>query len=143
LITVKPSTSDRGDHFLLVDLRRQGKLDEDAVHARIGVELRHQRQQRLLRGSGGQAMLEARHPRLARRPAFRTHIDHARRILADEYHGKARRTPGGGFEGGHEAGDLRAQVRRERLAVDADRGHIAPCVISEAKIDGRMMLRRM
>ncbi len=53
---------DRGDHRLLVDLRRQRQLDEDAVDRVVGVEPRDQGEQLVLADvSAGRRVLEARH----------------------------------------------------------------------------------
>src|SRR6266852_6193014 len=59
--------------------------------------------------------------------ALAAHIGGARRILADEHDGKAGDQPVLRAEPAHRGGDLRPQVRPDRLAVDDPRPHpLAP-----------------
>ncbi|MNR28436.1 hypothetical protein D3C85_1457600 [compost metagenome] len=46
------------DHRLLVDMRRQGQLHQDAVHRAVGVQLRNQFQHLVLAGIFRQAVLQ-------------------------------------------------------------------------------------
>src|SRR5688500_6460770 len=77
-------------------------------------------------------MVERAHAGFHGRARFAAHIDFARRILPDQHDG----------EPGHQAmrprqpprvfGDARAQVRRNRLAVDDARAHALPAAFSSA-----------
>jgi len=85
---------DAGDHRAFVDMLGQGQLNEDTVDRRIGVELRDQSEQLGLAGAGGQAMLEALHPRRNGRLALRADIDRRCRIVADQHHRQPGPAPG-------------------------------------------------
>ena len=111
------------DHRTFVDLRRQGQLDEDAVHRIVRIEPRDEIDQLGLGCLDRQAMLEACHARRDRRLALGAHIDLARRILADKNDREARRPAGRFHKGGHRGRHALAKARREGLAVDDRPAH--------------------
>jgi hypothetical protein len=119
------SGSNAGDDLPLVDLRRGGQLDQDAVDRRIEVEAVDQRGQRLWRSVGGQAVLEALHASRHRRLALVADIDLARGVLADQHHGQPRRATGFGPERRDALRHARAQAGRKRLSVDDPGAHAA------------------
>ncbi len=80
-----------------------GTWHEDAVDFGIGVEPRDQRQQRVLRGSLGQPVLEAADADFLGLLELAADIDLARRIAADEHHREA--------GAGHARGDHRIDLR--------------------------------
>ena len=95
---------------MVVDLRRQGKLYQDAVDLRVVIELLHQGQERLLAGVGIQAVLEGGHAGFFGLLRFVAHVDAAGRVFADQDHGEARRDSMAGLQCGDTFGDARAQL---------------------------------
>ena len=73
-----------------IEVLRQRQLDEDAVHRRVGVQPRDERQKIGLGGLGGQLVLEGRHPGLGRLLALVADVDLARRVLAHQHDRKPR-----------------------------------------------------
>ena len=114
---------DGGDDQLFIDMAGKRKLDQDSIDRIIGVQLLDERNELVLRGLGGQLVLEALHPRFARRLGFGAHISGRRRMLSDQDHGKAgSATPNAGEFGSAERNAL-AERGGERFAVDQPRGH--------------------
>ena len=108
----------RGDHLLVVDMRRQRQLDENPVNRRIGVQLLDQRQHFGFGCVSRQLVLEAGHPGLDRLLALAPDIDLARRILADQHHGETRLASGAPHEFRGMRGHAVAQVCGKGLAVN-------------------------
>ena len=109
---------DRAEHGAGVDVLGQRHLAEDAVDLGIGVEPGDQRQQRVLRGLGRQAVLERADADLLAGLDLAADIDLARRIVADQDHGEA----GARLAGGDHRVDfglgLLVQLARDRAPVD-------------------------
>lgn len=104
----------------------QRQLQQDAVDRIVGVELREQRLDLVLRRGRGQSIFEAFHARGDGRLALRPDIDRARRIVADQHDREAGRAARRAFKGWNRIGDPRPQAGGKRLAVDHLRsGHHA------------------
>jgi hypothetical protein len=99
----------------------QRQLHQDAVDARVGVQLIDQRQQLVLGRRFGQAMGVRSHAGANRRFALVAHIELAGGILADDDDRQARLDAVGGLETGGRRGDAVHQSGREGLAVDQGR----------------------
>jgi hypothetical protein len=93
-------------------------LDQDAIDQRIGVERIDQRDQFALGGVGGQAVFEAGHAAGDGLLGLGGDIDLARRVLADQHHGKACLAACSRLERGGGHGDAGAQGFGKQLAVD-------------------------
>ena len=117
---------DGGDHLLRVDLRRQRELHQDAVHGRIGVEPADQREQLGLGRGRRQPMIERPHAAADGHLHLAADIDLARRIVADQHDREPGRDAAVADQPVHRVGDLAAQVRRDRLAVDDVCRHVRP-----------------
>ena len=95
-----------------------GSWSEDAVDRFVGIELTEQRFHFLLRGIGGQAVLETLHAGRDGRLALRPDIDRACRIFADQHHRKPGHAARRRLKRRNRIGDPRPQARGESLAVD-------------------------
>ena len=113
---------DRVQHLLAVDLLRQRKLHQDAVHRRIGVELFDQRQHLALRRVLGKLVIERAHAGFDRLLRLVAHVDGARRILADQ-HDREARHDAERRDAPHFGRDRGAQLGRDRLSVDDSARH--------------------
>ena len=111
------------DDDALVDLIGKGKLDEDSVDRRVGVELVDEPNQLFLAHGFGQAMLEALHPRFKRRFHLRADVGRRRRMLADEHDSEPRRTSRRLAESRHFARDPLTKREGGGFSVDQLRGH--------------------
>ena len=134
LIGWKPSTSltgsMRGDHL---PARRfasgSGSWTRMPSTAGVGVQPSTSAISSASLISAGRLVLEALHARFARRLALGADIDGARRILADQHHGEARRAAGGGAEGSTSAATrerrcwaaARPSIRRRGHRLSRDR----------------------
>jgi hypothetical protein len=110
---------DRADHVRLLDLRRKRKLDEDAAHAPVRVQLGDEREELLLGRLRGQLVVEGLDARLAAGLLFLPHVDRRSGVVADEHGGEADRLA----ELRHLAFDLRPQPLGEGLSVHQGRCH--------------------
>jgi hypothetical protein len=81
---------DRRDHPVGTDLRRQRKLNQNAMHIAIAVELGEQRQQLVLARRRQQAMIRRPHAGFDHHLLLGADIDLARRIVADQHHRQTR-----------------------------------------------------
>ena len=115
-----------GEHHAIgLDLLGQRQLHENAVDLLVGVELRDQLEQRILRGRARQAVLDGVHARLLGLARLVAHVNLARRVIAHEHD----RKPGlqamgrlklrGGF------GHALAQIRRAQFSVDNRHAHVS------------------
>jgi hypothetical protein len=111
------------DDQIAVQVLWQGKLHEDAMHRRIGIELLDQRQQGRLVRIGGQLVLEGGHARLGGLLALVTHVDLTGRVLAYQHDREAGLQPVFLDHAGDMPRDLFPYARRESLAVDNMRAH--------------------
>ena len=109
---------DRVDDRLVADVLRHGQLHEDAVDRRIGVEVLHELDERLLRRLGRQADLARVHARLRARLLLGRHVAHARGIVPHENDREPGRHALRRLEFRHARGDFRPQVLRQLLSVD-------------------------
>ena len=109
---------DQRDELVLVELVRQRQLEQDAVHALVGVQRADQLGQ-LVRGHVAAGLVvEGLDAHLGGVLALHAHVDGRGGIVADE----DRREPGLAVHGLDLALDLLAHLRRNCLAVD-DLGH--------------------
>jgi len=76
---------DRSQHESFVDVSGQRELDEDPVNALVEVQLIDERQELLLVGGSGQAMVEARDSNLTRRIVLAADVDVRCWIVPDEH----------------------------------------------------------
>ncbi len=97
---------------------RQRQLHQNAVHQRIAVEPRDQRQQIGLRDVGRQHMLERRHAGFLRLLVLAADIDLACGIVADQYHRKTRRQPALALHARNLSGDAGAKLGGNALSID-------------------------
>src|SRR4029079_4639516 len=109
---------DRLDHAVLVDVVGRRKLDEQAVHAVVRVELGNRLEQLVLRQVGRQLEVARVHTGLGRRLLLQIDVDVRRRVVADQNGGEPYAS-----ELGDGSGHLLAHLRAERLAVDEGGGH--------------------
>ena len=75
---------DRLDHGCLVDVAGERQLDEQAVHAVVGVELRDEREHVLLARVGRNAVVARLDAGRLRRLLLQVDVDVRRRVVADE-----------------------------------------------------------
>ena len=83
------------DHAARVDVGRQGKLYQDAVHGRILVQFIQPGQQGSLGGLLGQVLADRMEACRLTGPNLVAHIDLGSRRITDQDHGQARALPGG------------------------------------------------
>jgi hypothetical protein len=102
----------------------QWQLDQDAVHAVIGIEPCDQGKQFVLAGIGGQNVLEARHAQLPGHLALTAHVNLAGRIGTDEHDGKPRHLPRLPGQVRNATGDLLTQHAGIGFAVDSPSTHL-------------------
>ncbi len=119
----KPSTSFPGSIASTIACGgmcgEQRQLDQDAVHRRVGVELRDLGDQRLFAGVGRQPDGARGEPGGGRRAVLAAHVDRACRIVADQHH----RETGTERQRGNLFGHSGSQVLRHAFSVDDARGH--------------------
>ena len=112
---------------LLLDLLREGELDEDAVDGVVLVQAIEDLHQLVLGRRGREDVELAAHADLVRGLLLVARVDLARGVLADEDGGEAGHDAVPVLEGADTLGDFRPQPRRSRVAVDNARvSHIAP-----------------
>jgi hypothetical protein len=98
-------------------------LHEDAVHARIVVQLVDQGKQLRLRRSVGEAVQAALHADFFAVAALVADVDLAGRIVAHEHGGERRRRAPRGDESGGFFGELPSHLLGKRCAVEELGGH--------------------
>ena len=91
---------DRVDSCPGVDLRRQRKLNKNAVNSAVSVERRDDIEQFRLAGARIEPMLDRVEPKLPRDLQFAAHIDLAGRTLANQNHGETWPSVSGQGKGG-------------------------------------------
>ena len=124
---------DRIEHARGVDLVGQRQLDQDAVHRGVGVERAQPGEQVALADVSRQLEQSAVDADLGGHSRLGAHVGPARRMVADQDHPQAGRTAVAGGESVDLGGDLGAQLRGRRLAVDDPRpAHVAPASSSWA-----------
>ena len=116
------------EHSRGIDLLGQRKLHENPVHALIGVELCHKAHELVLRDVRRQLVIERSHAPIDNGFRLRADIDFARRIVAGEHDSKAGHKIVPRFQFGRSAGNLCAQILRDRLTVDDRCWHVTPPV---------------
>jgi hypothetical protein len=87
---------DRVEDLALVDVVRQRQLDEDAVDARVRVQLRHEAEELLLGRLRRQVLPQREDADLLAGLLLVAHVDAARGVVADEDGGEARSSPRSG-----------------------------------------------
>ena len=94
---------DRLDHGAGLVVRRQRQLDQDAVHRRVGVQARDDRQEFGGPGIGRKADRAGPQPGLLRRAVLVADVNGTGRVVANEDHrqaGLVRQHPDPGGDGG-------------------------------------------
>ena len=109
---------DRRDHRLLVERSGQRQLDEQAVHLVVGVQLRDEPEQLLLRRRGREAHVARLDARVSGSAVLAADVDVGGGVVADEH----RREPDAP-DLSHLGGDLGPNPLGERLPVHECRGH--------------------
>ena len=106
------------DQRLLVDMWRQRRLHQDAVHGRIGIETVDQREQLVLGGGRRQVVVERAEADLVAGLALVAHVDRRGGIVPDQHHRQSRLYPALGLAVGHTPGDPLQQFLRDAFAVE-------------------------
>ena len=75
----------RGNDRLVIHMRWQGQLNQDAINSRIGIECFHQCDEFILRNRSGQLMFKAVHARFDSRLFLRPDIDLACGVFAHQH----------------------------------------------------------
>jgi hypothetical protein len=114
---------DRRDHHVRTDLRRQRKLNQNAVYLAIAVEPFEQRQQLGLARRCRQPMVGRPHAGFGGHLLLGADIDLARGIVADQHHREAGNDAMAVGEATDSLHHARAQFGRDGLAVDHGRCH--------------------
>jgi hypothetical protein len=110
---------DRSQHRRLVHVIRQRELHEDPVDGVVRVQVRDELEDLALGRIGGKAVVPRVDPCLLGRLVLRADVRVRGGIVADEDRGEA----DGAAPGAHILRDLRPDLERQLLAVDAGRGH--------------------
>ena len=90
--------SDGRNGIVRVEVRRQRKLDKDAVDRLVRIQRRDQIEKPRLADIGGRAMLDGMETEFARQLELASHIDLARRVLAGKHHREPGRAAGSSRE---------------------------------------------
>ena len=106
------------DDGLCVQALRQRQLHQNAMHARIGIELCDQRQQIGLRRVRSELVLERRHARGFGLLRLVAHVDFGGRVIAHQHNREARREVMFTLHARHFIGDARAQVCGNDFSID-------------------------
>ena len=127
LVGVSPSTSfagiESGDHRTLIEMVRQGQLDEDPVDLVVLVQLIDQIEQVLLGDGAIRLVVEVADSGLLGGLVLAPHVDRGGRVVPDEHGGEARRSPNLAHQLLNLAADALPHGGGDRLAVDHRRRH--------------------
>ncbi len=120
----------RPDHQILVQVIRQGQLNQNTMHGGIIVQLVDDGQQRLFSRISVHLVLVAVHADLNGLLALVAHINLGRRVLTHQHNRQTGRDAVIGFQGCDLCGDLFPNSGGKGFSVDDVSSHIRPSMSS-------------